>query len=297
MLDRLVRGGAARGVGPLCSPAVPATEPDCLRCATGRVEGAVLLLTTWNVNSLRARWPRVEELLDRHRPSVVLLQETKTAPEQFPHLELASAGYTAVDHSRGRWAGTAVLVRDGHDVDDVQVGLPGSPVPDEARWVEARVDGLTVVSTYVVNGRAVDDPMFGVKLAFLDAMVSRLAELRAAGPVVLGGDLNVAPSDLDVHDPARFRGRTHVTDDERGRLQGMLETGFVDAYRHLHPDEVGFTWWDYRAGSFHRDRGLRIDLFLVSDDLVDRVRGCGTDRDLRKGPKPSDHAPLLLELD
>ena len=237
------------------------------------------------------------EFLDLHLPSMVLLQETRAAPEQFPHLELAAAGYTAVDHSGGRWAGTAVLVRDGHAVGEVQVGLPGSPVPDEARWVEARVDGITVVSTYVVNGRAVDDPMFAVKLAFLDAMADRLATLRAAGPVVVGGDLNIAPTDLDVHDPTRFRGHTHVTDDERGRLAGMVDLGFIDAYRHRHPDEVGFTWWDYRAGSFHRNRGMRIDLFLVSDDLAGRIRRCGVDRNFRKGPKPSDHAPLLLQLD
>lgn len=255
-----------------------------------------MLVTTWNVNSLKARWPRVEEFLDLHLPAVVLLQETKAAPEQFPHLELQASGYTAVDNSGGRWAGTAVLVRDGHEVDGVQVGLPGTPVADEARWVEARVDGTTFASVYVVNGRALDDPMFPVKLDFLDAMAARLAELRAAGPVVLGGDINVAPSDLDVYDPAAFEGSTHVTEEERGRLQGMLDLGFVDAYRHLHPDEVGFTWWDYRAGRFHRNLGLRIDLFLVSDDLAGRLVRCGIDRNFRKGPKPSDHAPLLLQL-
>ena len=276
--------------------------------AVVRAEDPSVLLATWNVNSLKVRWPRVEELLDLHLPSVVLLQESKVAPEQFPHLELAAAGYTGVDNSAGRWAGTAVLVRDGHDVDGVQVGLPGSPVPHEARWVEARVDGVTVVSVYVVNGRAVDDPMFAVKLDFLDVMADRLAELRAAGPVILGGDLNIAPADVDVYDPAAFRGSTHVTDAERGRLQGMLdgvaggvergsEPAFVDAYRYLHPDTIGFTWWDYRAGNFHRNRGLRIDAFLVSHDLVDRIARCGIDRNFRKGPKPSDHAPLLLQLD
>ena len=255
-----------------------------------------MLATTWNVNSLRARMPRVQELLDLHLPSVVLLQETKTAPDQFPHLELQAAGYTAVDHSGGRWAGTAVLVRDGHEVDDVQVGLPGSPVPDEARWVECRVDGITFASVYVVNGRTLDDPMFAAKLDFLDAMAARLAELRDAGPTVLGGDLNIVPADIDVYDPAAFEGGTHVTAEERGRLQGMLEGGYVDAYRQLHPDEVGHTWWDYRAGHFHKRMGLRIDLFLVSDDLAGRIERCGIDRNFRKGPKPSDHAPLMLQL-
>ncbi len=179
-----------------------------------------MLVTTWNVNSLRARMPRVEEFLDLHLPGVVLLQETKAAPDQFPHLELQAAGYTAVDHSAGRWAGVAVLVRDGHAIGDVQVGLPGSPVADEARWVEAEVDGVRFVSVYVVNGRTLDDPMFAAKLDFLDAMAARLAELRAQGPVVLGGDLNIAPADVDVYEPAAFVGGTHVTEDERGRLRG-----------------------------------------------------------------------------
>lgn len=256
-----------------------------------------MLVATWNVNSLKARMPRVEELLDLHLPGVVLLQETKCGAEQFPHLELQAAGYTAVDHSGGRWAGVAVLARDGHEVGEVQVGLPGSPVVEEARWVEAEVDGIRFVSVYVVNGRSLDDPMFAAKLEFLDAMAARLAELRAAGPVVLGGDLNIAPADLDVYDPAAFAGGTHVTDEERGRLRAMLDGGYVDAYRHLHPDEVGHTWWDYRAGHFHRRMGLRIDLFLVSDDLADGIERCGIDRNFRKGTKPSDHAPLLLQLD
>lgn len=256
-----------------------------------------MLVATWNVNSLKARMPRVQEFLDRHAPGVLLLQETKASPEQFPHLELQAAGYHAVDHSGGRWAGVAVLVGDAHELGEVRLGLPGSPVPDEARWVEAEVDGVHHVSVYVVNGRAVDDPMFAVKLEFLDRMSERLAELRRHGPVVLGGDLNIAPADLDVHDPAAFVGATHVTEDERGRLRAILEGGFVDAYRRLHPEEVGFTWWDYRAGHFHRGMGLRIDLFLVSDDLAGDIRHCGIDRDFRKGPKPSDHAPLLLRVE
>jgi len=255
-----------------------------------------VLVTTWNVNSLRARMHRVEEFLDLHQPAAVLLQETKTGPDQFPHLELQAAGYTAIDHSGGQWAGVAALVRDGHDLGEVQVGLPGSPVPDEARWIEVEVDGIRLISVYVVNGRALDDPMFDAKLAFLDAMGDRLAELRAEGPVVLGGDINIAPADLDVWDPAAFVGSTHVTDDERTRLQSILAGGYVDAFRHLHPDDPGFTWWDYRAGAFHKGMGLRIDLFLVSDDLAGRIDRCGIDRNFRKGDKPSDHAPLLLAL-
>lgn len=253
-----------------------------------------MLAVTWNVNSLRARMPRVQELLEVHRPDVLLLQETKTAPDQFPHLDLAAAGYQVADHSGGRWAGVAIAAVT--DVEDVVVGLPGTPVPDQARWVEATVDGVRFVSVYVVNGRAPDDPAFLDKLAFLDAMHDRLAELRAGGPVVLGGDLNIAPADMDVWDPERFRHSTHVTPAERGRLAAMLDLGYVDAVRHLHPDGPAYTWWDYRAGAFHKRQGLRIDLFLVGDDLATGIDRAGIDRGFRKGPKPSDHAPLLLEI-
>jgi exodeoxyribonuclease III len=272
-------------------------HPDVRRLPAAATHGSNgVLVTTWNVNSLRARMHRVEEFLDLYQPAVVLLQETKTGPDQFPHLELQAAGYTAIDNSGGQWAGVAALVRDGYDVGEVQVGLPRSPVATEARWVEVEVDGIRLVSVYVVNGRTVDDPMFVAKLDFLDAMADRLVDLRARGPVVLGGDINIAPADLDVWDPVAFVGRTHVTEDERGRLQAILGSGYVDAFRHLHDDEPGFTWWDYRAGAFHKGMGLRIDLFLVSDDLTDRIDRCGIDRNFRKGEKPSDHAPLLLQL-
>lgn len=250
---------------------------------------------TWNVNSLRARMPRVLELLDTHEPDVVALQETKTAPHQFPHLELAAAGYRAVDHSGGRWAGVALLASDDHDVDEatVRLGLPDSPLPDDARWVEARIDDTTFASAYVVNGRTPTDEMFTVKLAWLDAMAAHLAALAARGPAVVGGDLNIALADRDVWDPAAFAGSTHVTDDERSRLQGILDAGWVDVVRHLQPDGQAFTWWDYRAGAFHRDRGMRIDYVLATPDVAATTTTAGIDRDLRKGPRPSDHAPLM----
>ncbi|MGO9961280.1 MAG: exodeoxyribonuclease III [Solirubrobacteraceae bacterium] len=252
-------------------------------------------IVTWNVNSLRARLPRVLQLLAEHRPDVVCLQETKSAADAFPHEELAQAGYSAVHHSGGRWAGVALLARDGLALEDPLVGLPGDPVPDEARWCEATVAGTRVASTYVPNGRSLDDPEFTRKLAFLDAMAQRVAAIRGA-PLVLAGDLNIAPSDLDVYDPAAFAGSTHVTPEERDRLTRILDGGLVDAYRALHPDEVQYTWWDYRAGNFHRGLGLRIDLVLVSADLAGRLQSCGIDRDYRKGSKPSDHAPLLVDL-
>ena len=252
-------------------------------------------IVTWNVNSLRARLPRVLQLLEEHEPDVALLQETKSASDTFPALELAEAGYGAVHNSGGQWAGVAVLARTGHTLAEPQIGLPGDPVATEARWCEATVDGIRFASVYVPNGRALDSPEYPRKLSFLKAMEARIAQLSGAG-LVVGGDLNIAPADLDVYDPAAFVGGTHVSAAERGHLERILADGMVDAYRSLHPDEVQFTWWDYRAGNFHKNLGLRIDLALVSAALAPRLQTCGIYRDYRKGKKPSDHAPLVLEL-
>jgi exodeoxyribonuclease III len=255
-------------------------------------------IVTWNVNSLKMRMPRVLQFAQQYRPDVMCLQETKANPDAFPSLELQAAGYRAVHHSGGRWAGVAVLARDGLSLEDPVLSLPGDTVPEEARWCEATVEGVRVVSVYVPNGRTTDSPEFPRKLAFLDAMGWRIADLRSQsrGGVFVAGDMNIAPADADVYDPAAFAGSTHVTPQERGRLQAMIDGGMVDAYRALHPDEVQYTWWDYRAGNFHKGLGLRIDLALVSEALAARLTACGIDRDYRKGSKPSDHAPLLVEL-
>jgi exodeoxyribonuclease-3 len=255
-------------------------------------------LVSWNVNSLKARRPRVFELLAAHRPDVVCVQETKCAADAFPHDELAAAGYRAVDHSCGRWNGVALLVRDGLRATDVQVGLPGEPDVSEARWVEATVDGVRVASVYVVNGRTPEDPMFDVKLRFLDAIRDHAATMLARGPAVIAGDLNVAPEDRDVWDPAVFAGGTHTHPEERARLDELLGLGFVDAYRAADPDGVGFTFWDYRMGAFRRGMGMRIDLVLASREL--EVVTASVDTSFRRnnaaGDKPSDHAPLVVEL-
>jgi exodeoxyribonuclease-3 len=250
-------------------------------------------LATWNVNSLVARMPRVLELLERHQPDILFMQETKAEPGAFPLLELEAAGYEAVHHSSGRWAGVALLARGG--VSDVRVGLPGEPSRDEARWLEADVDGLRVVSVYVPNGRSPDSPFYEDKLRFLDAMAERVGEL-SAGSLVMAGDFNVCATDLDVYDPEAFVGATHVTPPERERFQALLDAGMVDAFRRLHPGEPGFTWWDYRQGHFHRNLGLRIDAFLLSQALAEDLIECGIERDFRKGQRPSDHAPLLCVL-
>jgi exodeoxyribonuclease-3 len=258
-------------------------------------EHVAVRIVTWNVNSLRARLPRVLEFLAQHVPDLALLQETKVTPDTFPTDELAEAGYHATHNSAGQWSGVAILARHDLELSDPVLGLAGDPVPGEARWCEATVKDIRLASAYVPNGRTLDSPEYPRKLAFLEAMSARAREL---GPqrLIIAGDMNIAPADADVYDPAAFAGGTHVSEPERSRLQALEAVGLSDAYRALHPDEVQFTWWDYRAGHFHKGLGLRIDLLLVGAELAPRIRSCGIERDYRKGSKPSDHAPLLLEL-
>jgi exodeoxyribonuclease-3 len=267
-------------------------------------------LVTWNVNSLRARLPRVLQFLEQHDPDIAFLQETKCAPDTFPVQELADGGYEAVHHSGGQWAGVALLARRGITISDPLYGLPGEPVPGEARWCEATIGGLRCATTYVPNGRTLDSPEYPRKLEFLDAIRAHVDPTAAdaadagatdagaaGGPLwIIAGDFNIAPADIDVYDPAAFVGGTHVSDAERTRLAAIEATGLIDCYRHVHPDTQQFTWWDYRAGNFHKGLGLRIDLILASAGLGEAITRCGIERDYRKGQKPSDHAPLVLEL-
>ena len=281
-------------------------EPSHAVCSAGRPRLPAgtghnlpaVLFVTWNVNSLRARLPRVLGLLEQHQPDIVALQETKCSPANFPVAELELAGYDAVHHSGGQWAGVALLFRRPLAPDMPLLGLPEDAIPSEARWCEATVAGTRVVSTYVPNGRSLDSPEYPRKLAFLEAAAKRAAAIRVVADgtsLVIAGDMNVAPADADVYDPAVYVGATHASEPERAALAAIQERGdLVDAYRYVHPDEQQFTWWDYRAGNFHKNLGMRIDLALVSSGLAEGLIACGIDRDFRKGFKPSDHAPLLV---
>ena len=254
-------------------------------------------VATWNVNSLKMRMPRVLEFLDQYRPDVVCLQETKSEPDAFPSDALAGAGYHAAHHSAGRWAGVALLAREGVVIENPCAGLEGEPAADEARWIEADVGEVRAVSVYVPNGQTIGAPAFADKLRFLEAVEERVRALAAEGrPLLVAGDFNVCRTDLDVYDPAAFAGSTHVTDEERSRFEAILDAGLVDSFRRLHSDAVAYTWWDYRAGNFHKGLGLRIDYVLVTPDLAGRLERCGMARDYRKGTKPSDHAPLMAQL-
>ena len=276
-------------------------------------------IATWNVNSLKARQGVVEGWIERAAPDVLLLQETKLTDADAPIMPFAMAGYQLVHHGEGRWNGVAIAARQGATIDDVVTNFGDGPVRDsgpggagaeatgeddfdpfdEARMVAATVDGVRVVSLYAPNGRVVGSPFYLGKLAWFDRLAHWVRDTAASGDaLVLGGDLNVAPTDVDVWDPAAVHGGTHVSEPERAAFRALLDLGLSDAYRARHPETGRFTWWDYRAGMFHKNLGMRIDHLLVSATVADRLVGAEIDREARKGPPvPSDHAPLVIDLD
>jgi len=253
-------------------------------------------LATWNVNSLKARLPRVQEWLEYARPDVLCLQETKLADASFPHLAFASLGYEAAHHGNGRWNGVAILSRVG--LEQVTPSFAGEPDLDEGRIVSATCGGVRVSSVYVPNGRAVGSEHYRAKLEWMGKLASHLRSACHPGDLLaLCGDFNVAPEDRDVWDIAEFEGATHVSEPERRALADMLEWGLEDAFRRLYPQPELFTWWDYRAGNFHKHKGMRIDLILATRPLAERARFGLIDRNARKGKQPSDHAPLFVDFD
>jgi len=255
-------------------------------------------VATWNVNSVKQRVPRLLPWLDERQPDVVCLQETKLADGAFTALlgdELAARGYEVALNGEPTWNGVAILSKVG--LEDVVAGLAGGPgFPHaEARAVSAVCGGIRVISVYVPNGRTPGSEHYRYKLEWL----ASLRELVAADPrqTVVCGDVNIAPADEDVFDPQAYVGQTHVTAPEREALAQLLELGLRDVVRDRWPEERVFTYWDYRAGMFHRDLGMRIDLVLAGSAVADRVRAAWVDRQARKGSGPSDHAPVIVDLD
>jgi exodeoxyribonuclease-3 len=272
-------------------------------------------IATWNVNSLKARLEKVEWWLARAEPDVLLMQETKLTDEDAPVMAFAMAGYDLIHHGEGRWNGVAMAVRQGTGVSDIVTNFgdgsvrnsgPGAAVAeedfdpsDEARMLSAVVDGTRFVCLYAPNGRVVGSPFYEGKLRWFERVRRWLDETRdPSEPLVLGGDLNVAPTDADVWDARAVHGGTHVSEPEREAFGRLLEWGLVDAYRSRRSEPGRFTWWDYRAGNFHKNLGMRIDHLLVTRAVADRVVQAEIDREARKGtPIPSDHAPLFVDLD
>jgi exodeoxyribonuclease III len=258
-------------------------------------------IATWNVNSLKQRLPRLLPWLDQRKPDVVCLQETKIADDAFADLlgdQLSDRGYAAAVHGEAAWNGVAILSRVG--LDDVVAGLPGAPgFPNpEARAVAATCDGIRVVSVYVPNGRIPGSEHYEYKLAWLASLRDAVAA-RPGGSksIVVCGDMNIAPTDEDVFDPEAYAGQTHVTPPERAALAEIEAVGLHDVVRDHWPGKRVFTYWDYRAGMFHQDLGMRIDLVLAGDPVSKRVKAAWVDRQARKGSGPSDHAPVIVDLD
>ncbi len=266
-------------------------------------------IATWNVNSLKARLDKVKWWLERARPDVLLMQETKLADGEVPALEFRSAGYELAHHGEGGWNGVAIASLSGIGDIITNFGEPLRParttdVGDDEPFAEARMlsavcRGIRFVSLYAPNGRVVGSPFYEAKLLWFDRL-SRWLEgaLKPNEPIVLGGDLNVARRDIDVWDPRACHGGTHVSAPERQRFDRLIDWGLVDVYRRQHAEPGRYTWWDYRAGNFHKNFGMRIDHLLLSASLAERAVWSEIDREARKGkPIPSDHAPLVIDID
>jgi exodeoxyribonuclease III len=273
-------------------------------------------IATWNVNSLKARMDALEKWLERADPDVLLMQETKLADEDAPAMWFQAAGYDLLHHGEGRWNGVAIASRSGLSVDDVVTNFGDGPVRDsrsgaggeeedfnpfdEARMLSAVVDGIRVVCLYAPNGRIVGSPFYEGKLRWFERLRRWLDETRSPDePLILAGDYNVTPGPEDVWDEVKAHGGTHVSEPERKALANLREWGLLDGYRVANPDAQGhFSWWDYRAGMFHRNEGMRIDLLYASEPVAKRIAWSEIDREARKGPPvPSDHAPVALDLD
>ena len=255
-------------------------------------------IATWNVNSLKARLPRVEAWLAEVQPDVLCLQETKLADDAFPALTFAGLGYESVHHGQGQWNGVAILSRVG--IDEVVPNFaPASGPPDpDARIVTALCGGVRVSSVYVPNGRSLDHEHYQYKLSWMAQLRRHLDAVGSPDEqLVVTGDFNIAPDDRDVPDPKKLEGATHVSAAERDLLVDLERWGLVDLFRTQYQQAQLYSWWDYRAGDFHQGRGMRIDLVLGTASVADRLIWSIVDRNARKGTSPSDHAPVLVDLE
>lgn len=256
-----------------------------------------LRIVSWNVNGIRARMPRIAELLRRERPDIVCLQETRCPYRHFPHKRLEELGYCA-QHSPGRHGGggVAILIRSDHHITQRSMSLDHSHDRAQGRWLQMTCAGLTIGTVYVPAGSAREELDDSGKLAFLTAIASQAAGEQDA-PMLIAGDFNVAPADEDVYEPSWLEGSYHTAAAEREDLVRILREGeLVDVYRNLHPGEQGFTCWDARGGHYARDYGLRIDLALASSKLASHITRCEVKHEYRQGRRPSNHAPLEVEL-
>lgn len=252
-------------------------------------------IATWNVNSIRSRLPHLLRWLKETRPDVVLLQEIKTPAPDFPALEIESAGYAVVVAGQKSYNGVAVLSK--RPITEARPGLPGDPTDEQARYLEVTIDGMRMASVYAPNGNPVPGDKYDYKLTWMERMLVHARALLETGePFILGGDWNIAPTNADVHDPQAWRSDALCLPTSRAAWRRLTHLGLTDALDALPTTNGRYTWWDYRAGAWPRDEGLRIDHFLLSPRAADRLRATGVDRAPRGWDKPSDHTPAWCEL-
>jgi exodeoxyribonuclease-3 len=253
-------------------------------------------LATWNVNSLAVRLPQVLDWLATEQPEVLVLQETKLTDDKFPAEALAGAGYRSAWFGQKTYNGVALLSRQALAVTDVVRNIPGFDDP-QARVIAATVEGVRVIGAYFPNGQAPDSDKFAYKMGWLDALEGWLGqEMQAHASLALMGDFNIAPDDRDVHDPVAWAGQIHCTPEERAHFQRLQALGLHDAFRLFEQAPRSWSWWDYRNLAFRKNQGLRIDHILLSPALSQRATACRIDKAPRKNERPSDHAPVLVEL-
>ena len=254
-------------------------------------------IATFNVNGINSRLPALLQWLDETKPDVACLQELKAPQEKFPEMEIRAADYCPIWHGQKSWNGVAILAR-GTEPQELQRGLPGDPDDEQSRYIEAAVNGILVVCLYLPNGNPAPGPKFDYKLRWFERLRLRAQELIATGaPVVIAGDYNVMPTALDVYKPERWVDDALFRPETRAAYQRLLDQGWTDALRAMHPDEVIYTFWDYFRDAYGRNAGLRIDHLLLSPVLAPKLKAADVDRDVRGRDKPSDHAPTWVELD
>ncbi len=254
-------------------------------------------IATFNINGIGSRLPALLAWLEETRPDMACLQELKAPQEKFPEAALRDAGYHAIWHGQKSWNGVAILAR-GQAPQEVRRGLPGDDEDGQSRYIEAAVDGVLVACLYLPNGNPAPGPKFDYKLQWFERLIAHAAALLESGtPVVLAGDFNVMPTELDVYKPERWVNDALFRPETRAAFQRLLAQGWCDALRHMHPGERIYTFWDYFRNAYARDAGLRIDHLLLSPALAGALRAAEVDRDVRGRDKPSDHAPTWIELD
>ncbi|MDB5935913.1 MAG: xth [Massilia sp.] len=254
-------------------------------------------IATYNVNGIGSRLPALLEWLEEKQPDVACLQELKAPHEKFPEEAINAAGYQAIWHGQKSWNGVAILAR-GQKPQEVGRGLAGDPEDEQSRYIEAAVDGVLIACLYLPNGNPAPGPKFDYKLKWMERFLLRSAELMESGsPVVLAGDFNVIPTELDAYKPERWVDDALFRPETREAFQRLLAQGWTDSLRTMYPDERIYTFWDYFRNAYGRDAGLRIDHLLISPVLAGALKAAGVDRDVRGREKPSDHAPTWIELD